>query len=183
MKKLVSVKKILKGGLLQAGQHATEISEVSLVESEPSTQWADRTAQLKVAFKNAAGSITRWYNTIGYKSISDFPTGIAPKGFEFRSSESGNENYLVNIKTGLRVENDEKSETCATMLGELLEDAGIPAGTDFSDEATGEVDFEAVAKALYAKPIGLMVKEDNGKVNVAYTMHVEKVKTAIIAED
>lgn len=170
-----SIKKVIKGGLLQAGQHITKVASLVEVQAEQALNWVDRTTQIKAEFKNEEGVICRWFNTAGYKSIADFPTGIAPKGFEFRSSENGNENYLVSIKTNERVISDEKTETAYKMIGEFIEDCGIPAGTEFAD-------FNAFASAVTGSEVGVCVKDDGGKVSVAYTMHAERVKSAVEAD-
>lgn len=166
-----AVKKVLKGGLLSVGKHLTTITDIVEDVATASANWADLTPQIKVVFKNASGTITQWFNMKGYKSIADFPTGIAPKGFEFRSSENGNENYLVNIKTNKRVESDEKTAQAMKIFGEFACDAGIAEGEDFG-----------IADVI-GKEIGVAVRDNNrGGVEVHYTMPASRVKVSEDAE-
>jgi len=165
----VSVKKVLKGGLLSIGQHLTTIA--SIVEAKPTEdidrQWNDDTPQLEVTFQSEEGSIKKWYNLAGYKSKSDYPTGVAPKGFEFRSSANGDENYLVNIKTGMRVQDEEKTATAEKIFCELANDAGIAEGEGFG------------ISDLIGKQIGVNVRDNNkGGVEVHYTMPASRVQVS-----
>lgn len=90
-----------------------------------SRNWKDKTPRIIIKAECGEVEITNYIHLCCYKDISDFENGIAPEGFEFRSSENGNENYLVNLETLKRVESDEKSERLSTEIGHLAYCAGI----------------------------------------------------------
>ena len=110
----IAKEKKFAGKLLEAGMHLVTVS--AIVEDKPShaadMPWKDVTPQVKITVKNDNGFISSWFNLRGYKNVNDYPNGIAPKGFEFASSEFGEEQYLISSKTKVRVESAEKSEGC-----------------------------------------------------------------------
>lgn len=170
MKKFKAVKKVLKGGLLNTGEHLVSIESIIEDASSPSTNWADTTPQIKATMKNDDGVITRWFNMKGYQSLEDFPTGKAPKGFEFRSSEQGDENYLVNSKTNERVESEEKTALAEKIFCEFACDAGVEEGADFDENDLIEAE------------LGVVVRDNgNGGVEVHYTKPASQVKE--VADD
>jgi|CXWL01.1.fsa_nt_gi hypothetical protein len=171
MKSFKSIAKVLVGGLLGTGEHKCTITEIGMDLSKPSPNWSDRTPQIKTVFKNDKGTITQWNNLKGYKTIKDFANGVAPKGFEFRSSEAGDENYLVNLKTNERVESPDKTATCERMFAEMGNDAGIAEGADFT------------ISDLIGKEVGVVVRAKGKGVEVHYTKPASRVRVESDVED
>jgi len=164
MKKFKAIKKVLKGGLLNAGEHLVSIDSIIEDSASPSSNWEDITPQLRVTMKNEDGVITRWFNMKGYQSIEDFPTGKAPKGFEFRSSENGDEGYLVDSKTNERVESEEKTALAEKIFCEFACDAGVEEGADFDEND------------LLGAELGVVVRNNASGVEVHYTKPASQVE-------
>jgi hypothetical protein len=161
--KIVSKEKQIKGGLLADGEHLCTIESIKEDVAAPTKNGAfkDLTPQIAICFKNEDGIITQWVNTKGFMSKEDYPDGKAPKGFEFRSSENGNEQYAVDIKTAMRVENTAKSEIGMKILGELANTAGFETGED--------LDLED----LLGREVRVVVHTVNGQKRVHYTAKAE----------
>lgn len=151
--------------LLQPGRHLCAIKTAADTLSKPNDMWKDRTPQVEVVFEDTNGKIiTGWYNLKGYQKQDDFADGKAPKGFEFRSSEGNDEQYLVDLKTGNRVESLERTEQALKIFTNMANDAGIGAGEGFE------------LSDLTGLPIGVQVRAKNQSVEIHYTMPAKRVE-------
>jgi len=156
------------GGLLKAGDHQVIITEAGIELSKEQQSWTDRTRQLKVVVKNKFGQITAWLNLKGYKNISDFPGGIAPKGHEFRSYDESSEKFLVNKATGKRVESAERTAKLLENVGNLAYSAGIEVE---------EIELEDVPSELVDASCGVRVRENGrGQLEAHYFMKASEAK-------
>lgn len=171
----IEVKKKELGGLLKAGDHQVTVTEAGIVFSKENPNWTDLTPQLKVIGKNEKGQITAWMNLRGYKNISDFDNGIAPKGHEFRSFDDSSEKFLCKIgKDGkaTRVVSEERT-------AKLLENVGnLAFAIGFEDELDSD-DLEPLTEALYNAEVGVRVRENaNGRTEAHYFMAADEVAVA-----
>ena len=155
---IIVAKKVI-GGLLSIGDHICSIVECGLEQSKEQDNWSDRTPQLKVVAKNKTGQITAWFNLRGYKNASDFENGIAPKGFEFRSYDENSEKFLVDKKTGKRVESPERTAKLLENVGNLAYAAGI------TEES---IDIDALQTELLDATIAVRVRENSRSQREAY---------------
>lgn len=163
---MISVAKKVIGGLLAIGDHIVEISECGLEQSKEQDNWSDRTPQLKVVAKNKTGQITAWMNLRGYKNAGDFDGGIAPKGFEFRSFDENSEKFLVDKKTGKRVESPERTAKLLENVGNLAYAAGI------KEE---EIDLDSLQDELTGATVAVRVRENGrGQREAYYFMQAEE---------
>lgn len=160
------------GKIIPVGEHKVKTTTVAVTTAGISEHWTDLTQQLEVGFKDEEGNvITHWFNIDAFKNSSDYKGGIAPKGHEFRSSEIGNENYCVNIKTGERVKSEEKMAECQRMIEEFGFSCGIAKGKSFT-----ETD-------LVNKAVGIGVRKNSRDMNeVYYNKPASKVKATADAE-
>lgn len=173
--KIVSKKKVLTGGFLEAGKHICTIE--SIADATPTgkdkTPWDDVTPQLIVVYKKEdedgeiIGKLSQWLNLMGYKSKDDYPDGIAPEGYSFMCSPGNSENYLVNDETNKRIQSDEKSEISIDMLSEMIHDAGIEEGTEFAN-------IQEMKNAVLGADIGVKVNVDGKNHYVHYTYSLEE---------
>lgn len=177
MFKIIVKARVFLGALLSAGEHKVVISEIAETVSKPSDNWKDQTPQIEVKFKGENDRVlTHWFQLKGYKQAKDYPNGKAPAGFAFRSSENGNEQYAVNIKTGNRVEDPAKTATCMNILGEFAATCGIAEETEIN--STSEL-----IEALQGAELGIKVRSRaDDKVEYHYSMPVENVKSSSEAE-
>ena len=167
MKTIIHVAKKVIGGLLAIGDHIVEISECGMELSKEQDNWNDRTPQLKVVAKNKTGQITAWMNLRGYKNASDFEAGVAPKGFEFRSYDENSEKFLVDKKTGKRVESPERTAKLLENIGNLAYSAGI------TDES---IDLDKLQEELAGATVGVRVRENSrGQREAYYFMQTEEI--------
>ena len=158
------------GGLLPAGDHKVEITEAGIDFSKEQPNWTDRTPQLKVVAKNAKGQITAWMNLRGYKNSSDFEGGLAPKGHEFRSFDEGSEKFLVNSKTGKRVESTERTAKLLENVGNLAFAAGI---------TQSDIEIEDLVSQLTESSVAVRVRENSrGQLEAYYFMPATDVKAS-----
>lgn len=166
---IVSVAREFVGKLLGEGQHKVTVTAIAETLSKQSNSWKDQTPQVEVQFTDAEGRmITHWFNQKGYAQKKDYADGKAPKGYEFRSSENGNENYAVEISSGKRLASESRTADCLRIIGEFANDCGIPAG----EEGT-----------LEGKEVGIGVRKNaRDNYEVFYTMPASKVKDAATAE-
>lgn len=176
MFKIVVKAREFSGKLLSAGEHAVSISEASETVSKASDNWDDQTPQIEVKFKNETGTLTHWFQLKGFMQAKDYKDQKAPKGFAFRNSENGNEQYCVDLKTNERVEDTDKTDTCKRIISEFLADCGVPEDT--------QIDSVAKAiKVMSGAEVGIRVKErGDGKVEYHYAMPVAKVRDMEDAE-
>jgi hypothetical protein len=163
------------GGLLAIGQHVAEMVEVAFTTAKESTKWVDKTPQVKIVYKNETGQVTAWMNCRGYKNISDFPNGIAPKGHEFRSFDEDSEKFLVDKKTNMRVESPERTEQLLQNIDRVAISAGVvEEGEDY--------DFNDLPNLLVGESVGIKVIENKrGKIEVSFAMPVKDVKSTVAA--
>jgi hypothetical protein len=175
MKIVVKIREFV-GKILKAGEHLVTIAEASVTVSKVSDSWKDQTPQLEVKFKDEKGSsITHWFQLKGFKQAKDYPNGKAPAGIEFRNSENGNEQYAVDKKTGKRIEDSAKTETCGTILGEFLGNCGL--------EVDEEFDLNDVPEAIKDCQVGIKVRERaDEKVEYHYSMMADDVRLTEDAE-
>jgi hypothetical protein len=169
--------KTIKGGLLSIGLHLCVIFAVAMSKwkqvyidaAGTIPAWLDETPQIAVTFKNESGQIINWYNMKGYVNQKDYEEGgtmfgkTKPAGHQFVSSFGHDEQYLVNTKTKMRVENPAKSAECHRIFGEFCADAGIEVG---SSSTVAEL-----CQQVEGAEIGVMVRS-NGRgtqVEVHYT--------------
>lgn len=165
---MITIAKKVIGGLLAVGDHICEIVECGLEQSKEQDNWNDRTPQLKVVSKNKTGQITAWLNLRGYKNVSDFEGGIAPKGFEFRSFDENSEKFLVDKKTGKRVESPERTAKLLENVGNLAYAAGI------TDE---QIDIDALQTELLSSTVAVRVRENaRGQREAYYFMQPEEAR-------
>ena len=171
MKQFKAMLKTIPGGsLLNPGEYIAKIKSVAETLSKPSSFWADRTPQVEVQFETEdEQTITQWFNLCGYENQADQPNGVAGKGHEFRSSENGAEQYLVESKSGIRIQSDAKTALAEKIFCEMANDAGINAGDSFS------------LSDLVGKSIGVKVRAKGQSVEVHYTMPTKRVKAAVEA--
>ena len=159
------------GKLLGKGEHIVIVDTVAETVSKPSDNWSDQTPQLEVKFKNDEGTLTHWFQLKGFMQAKDYPNGKAPKGIVFRSSENGNEQYAVDIKTNERIESEEKTETCMTILGEFAGACGLKEGSSITQ------------KALEGAEVGIGVRlRADDKVEYHYSKPAADVKTSVETE-
>lgn len=163
----IKVAKKELGGLLKAGDHRGTITEAGIELSKQQPNWKDRTPQLKVVVKNALGQITAWLNLRGYKNSSDFEGGLAPKGHEFRSFDDSSEKFLVNIKTGMRVEDKARTEKLLSNVGNLAYAIGMTEEDATEDE---------IAAAALESEVGVRVRDNaNGRPEAYFFMPADEV--------
>jgi len=168
MSTLIKVVKKVIGGLLPIGDHIVDITECGMELSKEQENWNDRTPQLKVVAKNKAGQITAWMNLRGYKNVDDFEGGIAPKGYEFRSFDDNSTKFLVEKKTGKRVESPERTAQLLENIGNLAFSAGI------EDE---EIDLDDLQESLNGATVAVRIRENSrGQHEAYYFMQPEEVE-------
>lgn len=164
---LVSVKRAFNGEdkLIPLGESVAIIANAAETFAKVNANWSDRTPQLEVKFENESGQmLTHWYNLQGYQTKADFEGKAVPKGITFASSENGNEDYA--IKGGARIVSEEKTAECERIVGEFINDSGLPAGEEITD-----------SNQLVGLQIGLMVRDGSrGFREVHYTKLASKVK-------
>lgn len=171
-KTMITAAKKIIGGLLAIGDHIAEIVECGKELSKEQENWNDRTPQLKVVAKNKTGQITAWMNLRGYKNASDFEGGVAPKGFEFRSYDETSEKFLVDKKTGKRVESQERTAKLLENVANLMFAAGIE----------GTSDLDALPDELQGQSVGVRVRENSrGKAEAYYFLRPEEVSSEVEA--
>lgn len=116
---------------LGEGLHQVIITSIGDTLAKVSQNWKDQTPQIEVVFTGEnEKTIKHWFNLKGYQTRADYEGKDIPKGIEFRSSENGNEEYAVNVKTGERIESESKTAECERMLAEFAfyvadEQAGV----------------------------------------------------------
>lgn len=136
MEKFISKRRQITGGLLQKGLHLVTITEVSKKNARSiKDAYEDETPQIEVKFKNDKGVINHWFNLKGYMSLADLEEAgqEVPEGYDIRSSGNGkSENYLVNIATGHRLENPDKTDKAVEIFLNFANDAGIPVDEEFA---------------------------------------------------
>ena len=167
--------------LLEDGVHVVTISEIEMSDDrhlgardgreKPADKlppWKDVLRQLIVQFikKDPAtgktlGTIRHRYNERGFVRYEDLPEDQREGHFA-----AGDDGYAVNEKTGMRIEDPNRTAQCENILNELLAAAKVPIGGHFTD-AVGKTLKITVERELY-----------KGK-------NVPKVKTptAIVAEE
>lgn len=155
------------GKLLGAGEHVVTVESIAETVSKASDNWDDQTPQLEVKFRNDEGTLTHWFQLKGFKTRKDYPNGKAPKGIEFRSSENGNEEYAVDTKSNERIESDDKTETCMTILGEFAGACGLSEGKEITQKALEGAEVG----------IGVRLRADN-KVEYHYSKLADDVKVS-----
>ena len=173
----ITIKRNAVGDLMTTGKHIGTIVSVEMDLSkalDAQTHWADQTPELKVFVRNAQGAyITCWLHLGAYKNSNDFPSGVAPKGFEFRSFNADSEKFLVEKKTNKRVASPERLEKMLAKVGNLASVAGIE-GED--------IDINDLVAELEGKEVGVDVRENNlGRVEVYNFLPAIEVLEAIEA--
>jgi hypothetical protein len=150
------------GNILPEGDHLVTIESVSHTEASASELWNDRTPQLAVKYKNDDGVFTSWMNKRGYTKFTELtPAQQASGQFEPR----GDDGYAVNIKTGNRVPNAERTASAMSIIGQLGTNAlGLEDGVKFN------------GADLVGQEVGIHVKaNERNKLRVQYTMTAKKV--------
>ncbi|TAL61578.1 MAG: hypothetical protein EPN85_04455, partial [Bacteroidetes bacterium] len=137
--------KKLKNALDTAEQKAI-IKEAKIELSKGQPNWNDRSLQLKIVVANSKFKLKASLNLIGYKNSSDFGGGLAPKGHEYRPIDYVSEKFVVNLKTGKRVESTERTNKLLENVGKLAHAARI-------DKA--EIEIEDLVDTLVGKEIRL----------------------------
>jgi len=181
--------KTIKGGLLSIGLHLCVIFAIAQSKWKQVYRdaagtipcWLDETPQIAVTFKNDSGQIINWYNMKGYVNQKDYEEGGShygkkvPANHEFVSSFGHSENYLVNTKTKMRVENASKTAECLRIFGEFCVDAGLEVG--------GSDTVESIMQSLEGAEIGVMVraKGNTSQVEVHYTCAAEQCEGVEVA--
>jgi len=166
--KFVAKEKAFSGKLFSPGMNYGTVSSIEEdVPSGDNNPWNDVTPQVKAVVRNKTGFITIWFNLKGYKNATDFPDGVAPKGHEFVSSENGNEEYLMNSKTKVRVEDEVRTEQAVSNLLDFAAKCGVVGEFDFPD--------------LLDKQVGVMVRERGTRVEAHYFVKFEDVAEEVTA--
>ncbi len=151
-----------QGNILGEGNHEVTVKSVQYVDAPVSELWNDQTPQLAVKYENEEGSITSWLNRRGYVPFDELSDKDKASGkFEPR----GASNYAVDIKTGMRVEDPERTRQGNAYIQALgIDCLGLQPGTPFK------------ASDLVNESVGIHVeKNQQGKLRVMYTMPAEKV--------
>lgn len=168
-------KRHVPGSFFKAGDHLVVIAACSMDQSRQVPEWADRTPEVKIEYRNANGVIFHNYALKGFKKLDkdENPKGIAPAGFEYRqaSDKEGNPvgpHYLVDVKSNTRVEDEASTAMAQDIFGGVAADAGIADGEDFT------------LNDLVGASIGICVREraENGKPEVRYTMEATNARVA-----
>ena len=168
----IQPKRKIIGGLLQPGKHKVTITECALELAKENDIFGDRTPQLKVVVKNESGQSTAWMNLKGYQNATDHD-GQAPVGHEFRSFNDDSEKFLVEKKTGKRIESKDRSESLQENVANLAASAGI----------TEEMEIEELTEALVGKEVGVSIRENGrGQLEAYYFFPAEEVKSTSVAE-
>ncbi len=151
-----------QGNLLGEGDHLVTIESAQFVDAPVNENWNDQTPQLAVKYRNSDGVITSWLNMRGYRQFDELSAKDKASGkFEPR----GDNNYAVDVKTGLRVEDPERTKQGLAYINALGIDAlGLKPGTSFK------------ASDLVNEEVGIHVeKNSQNKLRVMYTMPAAKV--------
>jgi hypothetical protein len=128
----ITAKKREGAELLPKGRHQVTVHSISDAVAE-SENWTDPTEQVKIVYKEKDGNryISDWLNLKGFKRMTDLTDKEKSSGkFEARSSETGDEEYAVNKKTGARVEDPERTEKCLSIFGEIMTSCGVEDGEE-----------------------------------------------------
>jgi hypothetical protein len=134
--------------LLGAGEHKVTIKSVAETLAKANDSYKDRTPQIEVAYETEKGFLRQWLNLKGYK-------------------KDANGNYIVDAKTGNRIEDEENTNDAIAIFARLGLHAGIPEGSEFEP------------KDLVGMELTIMVEpNEQGKMRVAYT----KAPAATVAE-
>lgn len=178
-KRFVSIERTIPGGFFKEGEHKVIIESASDELARQNKEFTDRTPQVKLTFRNDEGVLSHWYNLKGFVKLDkeENPKASAPAGYEYRQAtdDAGNgigEFYLVQVKTGARVEDKGATTLCQEIFAGVASDAGIKAGTEFD------------LADLKGKEIGIKVRNraDSRGPEVQYTMKADKVKGEILAD-
>ena len=169
-------KSFVAGNFMTAGTHNVIMKTLSL-EDTKNDRWADATPGIKVEFRRDDNALhTEWYHLKGYKKFSELTEKQqASNKFESRSSATGSEGYAVNIATGERVEDTDRTDKCLDKLRELAGVAGYEEGTDFD---VSDLEGKAVEITLHANSQGKTRVHYVNKIKVVTTEEVEETEEA-----
>lgn len=133
----MKIKVINSSPLLSAGIHQVSIDKVYTEQAKTGSE------QLAVIFKSEDGrKFTNWYNLQGFKRDPKEPTIVDENGYS-------RPNYLTD-KQGNRVQDDEATNQCLSIIGKLMFHAGLDADTDQDPE-----------KSLEGKSVTLAIRSEN----------------------
>lgn len=151
-----------QGALLSEGQHVATIESAIFTEAAANELYNDTTPQLAVKFKGEDGSITAWYNRRGFETFDELSDAQKRSG---KYEPRGASNYAVDIKTGMRVENSEKTAQGIAYINALgINALGLAPGTKFK------------VSDLVGAEVGINVERNaQSKLRVTYSMPAEKV--------
>lgn len=108
---------------LQPGRHVVEIISVTPATPQSENPWKDKTPQLKVTFSKDGQIFSGWYNLKGFRLFKEL-TANEQKSAKFQSM--GTAGYAVDKKTGIRLEDETKTEAAMNILCTLAAHSGIP---------------------------------------------------------
>lgn len=159
------ISKPSQGALLPPGRHLVTIDSIGNAKAKAHADYSDAMPQITFRFKDADGKfITLFANTYGVKRFTELSEKDQKSGKYVRGGEL---DYAVEVKSGKRVKDDERTEKCMSILAAVAHSAGIPKG-----EKVNIYD-------LAGTEIGIQVEEnDRGNLRVAYTVSAEQAVDA-----
>ena len=133
---------------LPAEKQMFTITEAYLELTTKNDGFIDRTPYLYVEMRNDIVEIGSCFELVGYKCVSDFEGGIAPKGYRFESDEK----YLVDIRTGKRVRDHNRTTELRKVVDNFAFNAGYKSSVDYKD-------LDPLTDALVCSEIYIRLRE------------------------
>lgn len=153
---------------LQAGEHLVHVAKMIPTDDQHRTfdgaeaiakeEWKDATPQIACVFNNAKGVFTHRFNVKGFKRFTDLTPDQQTKAFA-----AGREGYAVSSKTGLRVEDPERTDKCWRMIDDMCARAGMKEGEEIGN---------LVGKEL----VVVIAENDNGNLRITGTKKASALK-------
>jgi hypothetical protein len=145
-------------GMMPVGYNVGVITACAHAEKATTPhEWLDETTTMSVTVKNADNKTARVYLYFdGFKKREG--DELAPKGFEFMSSEGNNEQYLVNSKTKKRVIDEENQTKALYNVAEVIEHAGEDLFAVLNGTESVSDLFNRAQDLLMDKTVGVFVK-------------------------
>lgn len=164
------------GGLLDAGRHIVTIMSIVAAEAVPShKQWSDPTPQAKVVFKNENGMFTEWLNLSAYKRFSELSKKDQESGKYIARTDPdfpSDKPYAVIKKTGVRVVDNDRTETAHGIIAQMIGACGFEKGTEVEPDQ------------LIGKTLGIVVKDNgNGKLRARSFYRADAAKGKAVLQE
>jgi hypothetical protein len=142
---------------LPVGTHSVKVHEVYIIDDRKSglknpiekknlPEWLDATPQMAVVFHNKQGVAVRRFNGKGFVRFDE----LAKKDRK-SYDELGSEGYAVDKVTKMRLEDTDRSASCANIVNQFFEACALPEGSGYRDLVSCELNIIIEAEEFDGK--------------------------------